>query len=75
MSVEFDQKEAEKFILELLGKGEPLTVQEIQKAAWASNINCPDELIRLLSRMKVKGLIEGKLSPERRGWVWYLNGK
>ena len=72
MSVEFNQKETEEFILELLGKGEPLTVQEIEEAASDSSMNCPDELIRFLSRMKAKGLIKGKVSAERKGWVWYI---
>ena len=72
MSVEFNQREAEEFTLELLGKGGPLTSQEIEETASDSSMNCPDELIRFLSRMKAKGLIKGKVSADRKGWVWYI---
>ena len=72
MSREMTQNEAEEFVLELLKKQGPMTTAEIEAAAMDQSLECPDSVVRFLSRMKMKGLIGGKLSMEHRGWLWYL---
>ena len=72
MSREMTQNEAEEFVLGLLRKKGVMTTSEIEAAAMDGSVQCPDAVVRFLNRMKMKGLIGGKLSMEHRGWVWYL---
>jgi len=72
MSREMTQNEAEEFVLELLRKKGVMTTTEIEAVAMDRSVQCPDAVVRFLNRMKMKGLIGGKLSMEHRGWVWYL---
>ncbi len=71
MPREMSGSEAEEFVMILLEQNELLTTREIEEAASKRNVNCPDAIIRFLNKMKLKGLIKGKLSVEHRGWVWY----
>jgi predicted transcriptional regulator len=62
----------EEMVLEYIrGSGER-TTGEIEEHFRRSGGNCPDGAVKLLMRMKVKGLIKSRMDRERRGWVWYL---
>ena len=62
----------EEMVLALLrGSGER-TTQEIEEHFRKTGGDCPDGAVKLLMRMKVKGLIKSRMDRERRGWVWFL---
>ncbi len=66
------EAEAEKLIMHILDEAEdPLTTAEIKSKVKGSGNECADGLPRVLSKMKYKGLISGKLSLERKEWVWW----
>jgi len=69
------ESEAEKFVIMLLGEHEHLTTRQIEEEASKRNATCPDAIIRFLNKMKLKGIIMGKLSVENRGWIWYIEKK
>lgn len=64
--------EAEQFIIALLRERGPLTTMEIEVSAASEDRRCPDQTVLFLSKMKMKGMISGTVSTERRGWVWNL---
>lgn len=72
MPQEMSENEAEKFVIELLQTHESLTTRQIEEEASSRNRTCPDAIIRFLNKMKLKGMIKGKLSVEHRGWIWYI---
>lgn len=71
MPKELSENEAEHFVIELLDSKENMTTRQIEEEASRRNTTCPDAIIRFLNKMKLKGLIKGKLSVEHRGWIWY----
>ena len=72
MPHEMTETEGEKFVLELLKQNHHLTTRRIEEEARSRNATCPDAIIRFLNKMKLKGMIKGKLSVEDRGWIWYI---
>ena len=64
--------EAEAFVLGLLRDRGILSTMEIEVMAREHNKRCPDQTVLFLSKMKLKGLIEGRVSTEQKGWVWSL---
>jgi len=63
----------EGFIVSLLKKaGKPLTTREIQEFIQKALVRCPDSTVVFLNKMRLKGLIKGELSRERRSWVWWI---
>ena len=52
--------------------GRMLTITEIKQALANIEVHCPDDLARTLSVMRKKGIIKGKLCPERGAWVWWV---
>ena len=71
MPQEMSDHEAEQFVMELLDSSEHMTTRQIEEEASRRNTTCPDAIIRFLNKMKLRGLIKGKLSVEHRGWIWY----
>ena len=66
------EAEAEEFVLGLLRERRALTTMEIEIAAAGEKRRCPDQTVLFLSKMRMKGMISGTVSRERRGWVWSL---
>lgn len=52
-------------------RGSVLTTIELEIILDNANAHCPDDLARTLNVMRRKGLIKGKVSTERGGWVWW----
>lgn len=75
MPQEMTEREGEQFVLDLLRHYPHLTTKRIEEEARKRNATCPDAIIRFLNKMKLKGLIKGRLSIEERGWIWYLMEK
>jgi hypothetical protein len=67
--------EAVDLILQVLETaGKPLTTREVQREAEKRMVRCPDSTAVFLNRLRIKGLINGERSSERRGWVWWVEG-
>jgi predicted transcriptional regulator len=67
--------EAVDHILQVLGDaGKPLTTREIQEETEKRRVRCPDSTVVFLNRLRIKGLIKGERSRERKGWIWWVEG-
>lgn len=63
----------EEFVVSLLREaGRPLSSREIQEVAEKALVQCPDSTVVFLNRLRLKGVIRGRLSRERRAWVWWV---
>jgi len=68
-----DEVDPAEFIISFLRRaGRPLTTREIQEAIQKALVRCPDSTVVFLNRLRLKGLIEGELSKEKRSWVWWI---
>lgn len=66
-------QEAVDVILEILRKaGKPLSTRDIQKETQKRLVRCPDSTIVFLNRLRLKEVIKGERSKERRGWIWWV---
>lgn len=67
--------EAVDLILQVLETaGKPLTTREVQRETEKRMVRCPDSTVVFLNRLRIKGVINGERSRERRGWVWWVEG-
>jgi hypothetical protein len=67
--------EAVDLILQVLKTaGKPLTTREVQRETEKRVVRCPDSTAVFLNRLRIKGVINGEHSRERRGWVWWVEG-
>ena len=67
------EQEAVEILLDILrnAKG-PLTTWEIEENTKKLSVACPDSTPIFLNRLRIQGIIEGQLSKEKRGWVWWV---
>ena len=66
------ERDAEDFVTRLLTERGPLSTMEIEMLARAKETRCPDQTVLFLAKMRSKGLIEGEVSIEKKGWLWQL---
>jgi hypothetical protein len=67
------EKEAVELVISILkDTGKPLTTREIEEKTRKLMVSCPDKTAVFLNRLRLKGIIEGQLSAERRGWIWWI---
>jgi hypothetical protein len=67
------EKEAIKIILSILKKADnPLSTRDIEGETRKLLITCPDNTPVFLNKLRLKRIIKGQLSPERRGWIWWI---
>ncbi|MGD2200540.1 MAG: hypothetical protein PVJ38_02770 [Candidatus Bathyarchaeota archaeon] len=65
--------EAVDLILQVLREaGEPLTTREVQMETEKRRVRCPDSTVIFLNRLRIKGVIHGERSEERRSWIWWV---
>ena len=70
------EEEAIQLVLSILkAAGKPLTTNEIEEETRKKLVQCPDKTPIFLNRLRLKGTINGQLSPERRGWIWWIESK
>jgi len=70
------EEEAIELILSIWkAAGKPLTTREIEKQTQKKLVQCPDKTPVFLNRLRLKGIVKGELSPERRGWIWWIESK
>ena len=62
----------EQILSILRGAGEPLTTREVQAETEKRRVRCPDSTVVFLNKLRIKGLIHGERSRERRGWIWWV---
>jgi hypothetical protein len=68
------EDEAVDVILQILrGAGGPLTTRQIQEETRKRLLRCPDSTVVFLNRLRIRGLINGERSRERRGWIWWVD--
>ncbi|MCW3979624.1 MAG: hypothetical protein NWF12_07760 [Candidatus Bathyarchaeota archaeon] len=67
------EDEAVDFILQILKEAVgPLTTREIQAETRKRLLRCPDSTVVFLNRLRIKGVVRGERSRERRGWIWWV---
>ncbi len=70
------EKEAGELIISILKEtGKPLTTREIEEKTRKLMVSCPDTTPVFLNKLRMKGIVEGMLSAERRGWIWWIKRK
>ncbi len=66
--------EAVEAILGILRKaGEAVTTREVGEEMRKLQLRCPDSTIVFLNKLRLKGVIHGERSKERRGWIWWID--
>jgi len=66
------KQDVEQYVIELLRSGQKMTTKEIVECAEDDGVTCPDEPVRFLNKLKMKGEINGQLSLEHKGWLWWV---
>jgi len=66
------EPEAERYVVDILKVQGPLTTREIESLARQEGKRCPDETVLFLTKLKSKGIINGAISQEKRGWIWWV---
>jgi len=67
------EEESYELIMNILKEaGKPLTTRDVEGEIRKTLTSCPDTLPVLLNRLRLKGLVKGKLSVEHRGWIWWI---
>ena len=67
-----EDKAIELVLSILKAAGKPLTTKEIEEETRKRLVQCPDKTPIFLNRLRLKGAIKGQLSPERHGWIWWV---
>lgn len=68
---EFDEdKVTQAIILTLESQKKPMTTVEIQKVL--DEIECPDIPPLLLNKLRLRGVIKGKLDIKQKTWLWWI---
>ena len=67
------EDEAVELIISILRTaGKPLTTREIEMETRKRMVSCPDRTPVFLNRLRLKGIVKGKLSVEKRAWIWWV---
>ena len=72
MDKEIDDDEAETFVLDLIRSNKIMTTSQVEEKMRGLGLKCTDGPARVLSKLKFKGLVKGKLSIKDKGWVWWI---
>jgi len=68
-----NRDEATDLIISILkAVGKPLTTREIEEETRKRMISCPDKTPVFLNRLRLKGIVKGQLSAEKRAWIWWV---
>lgn len=66
------EPEAERYVVDILKARGPMTTRDIETFARQEGKRCPDETVLFLTKLKSKGIINGAISQEKRGWIWWV---
>lgn len=65
--------EAVDLILSVLrAAGRSMTTREVQEETERRRVRCPDSTAVFLNRLRLRDLIKGERSKDRRGWIWWV---
>ena len=71
------QPEGDEAVDDILGilrkAGEAVTTREVGEEMRKLQLRCPDSTIVFLNKLRLKGVIHGERSKERRGWIWWID--
>jgi len=68
-----NDEEADQLIIQLLkDAGRPLTTREVQAETQKKLVRCPDSTAVFLNKLRLRGVVHGEMSKERRGWIWWV---
>ena len=67
------EDEAVAWVLAALADGEERTTREVDEAARAQGVSCPDGTARFLARLHRRGVVHGRLDVGARSWVWWVS--
>lgn len=62
-------------IWEALGDDTVTTSEAADRLADIFDKKCPDDLARTFTKLRKKGLLKGKVSSEKGGWIWWADGE
>jgi len=72
-SKRLSEDEAVEFIISILRTADkPLTTREIEMETRKRMVSCPDKTPVFLNRLRLKGIVKGQLSVEKRAWIWWV---
>jgi len=67
------EKEAVELVISILKEtGKPLSTREVEEKTRKLMVSCPDKTPIFLNKLRLKGIIRGRLSTEKRGWIWWI---
>jgi hypothetical protein len=67
------ENEAVELIVSILkAAGKPLTTREIEEETRKRMVSCPDKTPIFLNKLRLKGIVKGRLSAEKRAWIWWV---
>lgn len=65
--------EADQFIINIIkNANRPLTTREVQAETQKRMVRCPDSTVVFLNKLRLKGLIKGEMSKEKKAWIWWI---
>ncbi|MCK5559878.1 MAG: hypothetical protein KAJ51_04770 [Thermoplasmata archaeon] len=64
-------QEAEDYIIDLLKTKGKMKTSEIYQISREKGVRCPDDTVRFLNKMRIEGKINGEVSIEAKGWIWW----
>lgn len=74
MTTDDTEIDVEELVIKILKNcEEKLSTREIEEKVSGHGKKCPDSAVRFLSKLRYKGLINGELSMEHRGWIWWVD--
>ena len=63
--------EIEELVLKALAASDRMTLTQIASGLPEELRGCPDEIARVLARLRRKGVISGELSEKDAAWVYW----
>ena len=73
MDKELTDDEAENFVLDLIRTNKKMTTSQVEDKMRGLGLKCTDGPARVLSKLKFKGMVKGKLSIKEKGWIWWID--
>lgn len=56
-----------------LGNDIVTTPEANQRLEGFFDEKCPDDLAKTFTKLRKQGLLKGKISPDRGGWIWWAD--
>ena|GEM_PF-673074 len=69
---EVSEEETIREIISTLRAKGPLTTRELEEELRGKGHRCPDGAVRFFNKLRIRGVISGKVSFEKRGWIWWV---